>query len=141
MQVPVCVRSFSIDCGHRVFRHESKCANVHGHTYRIEVHARAASLDALGRVIDFSVLKERIGTWLDVNWDHGFVLNADDAEIHMALMALASKFYLMPYNPTAENMAKYLLVAIIPALMAGTNVEVFKVVVHETPNCYAEAAL
>lgn len=138
--VQTCVRAFTIDAGHRVFKHEGKCAHLHGHTYRIEVHARG-QLDELGRVIDFSVLKERIGTWLDINWDHGFVLNINDGAVHSALMALGSKFYLLPYNPTAENMAKYLLVHVCPEALNNTGIEVFKVVVHETPNCYAEATL
>lgn len=135
---PVCIRKFSIDVGHRVFRHESKCANMHGHTYAIEVYARG-QLDSLGRVIDFSVLKERIGAWLDENWDHGFVYFVEDVEVRQALLATGSKSWALPYNPTAENMARILLLNIAPSLMAGTGVEVFKVVVQETPNCRAEA--
>lgn len=150
-----CVRSFSIDCGHRVYGHESKCANLHGHTYRVDVHAQPGTLrgrlvqnpppeeelDGLGRVIDFSVLKERIGAWLDEHWDHGFIAAEHDAEAREALAALASKLYVLPYNPTAENMARHLLLVICPALMNDTGVVVTRVVVQETPNCRAEVAL
>lgn len=140
-----CIRKFSIDCGHRVYGHESKCAHLHGHTYGIEVHARAltqngnSGLDSLGRVIDFSVLKERIGTWLDREWDHGFLVYVEDMMLLQALSALATKKYIFPFNPTAENIARYLLEK-TEWLLADTGVEVFKVVVHETPNCFAEAS-
>lgn len=136
-----CTRTFSIDCGHRVFKHESKCSHLHGHTYRIETHARAlnAQLDGIGRVIDFSVLKERIGGWLDREWDHGFLVNIEDTAVLNALVALNTKKYTLPFNPTAENIARYLLEK-SEWLLADTGVEVFKVVVHETPNCFAEAS-
>jgi 6-pyruvoyltetrahydropterin/6-carboxytetrahydropterin synthase len=135
------VRKFSIDVGHRVLGHEGKCSNVHGHTYTIEVHARGPELDGIGRVIDFSALKDRIGSWLDACWDHGFVVNAEDEAVHIALTQLESKFFLLPFNPTAENMAEYLLRRVCPERMEGTGIEVFRVVVHETPNCRAEATL
>jgi hypothetical protein len=52
------IRRIPFAAGHRVFQHESKCRNLHGHNYVAVLHARAdAGLDALGRVIDFSVLK------------------------------------------------------------------------------------
>ena len=40
-----------ISCGHRVYRHESKCAHLHGHNYRIHFTV-TGRLDSLGRVID-----------------------------------------------------------------------------------------
>lgn len=135
-----CVRKFSVDAGHRVFKHESKCANMHGHTYCIEAHARAPQLDSLGRVIDFSVLKERIGSWLDDNWDHGFLYAIDDHEVREVLNQLGTKKFEMPFNPTAENMALFLLRE-CATLLQGCGVEVFKVVVNETPNCRAEVTL
>lgn len=50
------------------------------------------------------------------------------------------KLFVMPYNPTAENIAKYLLEE-SSALLGTDSIEVFRVVVHETDNCYAEAHL
>ncbi len=142
----VCVKAFSVDAGHRVFGHESKCANMHGHTYRIEVHAQAKApgshdLDSLGRVIDFSVLKEKIGGWLDANWDHGFLYYVGDDDVRSALLQVGTKAFALRNNPTAENLAGYLLDVVCPSVLQGTPVQVVKVVVHETPTCYAEATL
>jgi 6-pyruvoyltetrahydropterin/6-carboxytetrahydropterin synthase len=44
----------------------------------------------------------------------------------------------LPYNPTAENLAKYLLWEVCPKLLKGAGVIVYKVVFRETDNCYAE---
>jgi 6-pyruvoyltetrahydropterin/6-carboxytetrahydropterin synthase len=137
-----CIRSFSIDAGHRVYGHESKCANLHGHTYTISVHAEAQELDKVGRVIDFSVLKDKIGTWLLDNWDHGFLYYDQDKEVEkIFLNNIGWKSCCLPCNPTAENMASYLLWEICPELMQDTGVRIVKVEVRETPNCYAVAEL
>jgi 6-pyruvoyl-tetrahydropterin synthase len=32
--MPQCTRVMTFDAAHRVLRHESKCASLHGHTYR-----------------------------------------------------------------------------------------------------------
>jgi len=126
--------------------HENKCAHLHGHNYVVELTA-ASELDSIGRVIDFSVLKMLVGSWIEQQWDHGFILNKDDRDA-IAIVAdfiprdgAKQKIHLMPYNPTAENMAKYLLEVIGPATLAGTGVRLVGVVVHETENCKAEATL
>jgi 6-pyruvoyltetrahydropterin/6-carboxytetrahydropterin synthase len=148
-----CTRKLEFDAGHRVYKHESKCAHLHGHRYVVEVTAQADELDEVGRTIDFSVLKEKIGGWLDEKWDHGMIMNDVDP-LAKAVGRLEvvprpgrnevgtlQKLYLMPCNPTAENMASYLLDVICPDLLAGAGVDVVKVLVWETPNCKAEASL
>lgn len=141
-----CTRRLQFCAGHRVMGHENKCAHLHGHNYVVELTA-ASELDSIGRVIDFSVLKMLVGSWIEQQWDHGFILNKDDRDA-IAIVAdfiprdgAKQKIHLMPYNPTAENMAKYLLEVIGPATLAGTGVRLVGVVVHETENCKAEATL
>jgi len=135
------VRDFRIDAGHRVFQHEGKCGSLHGHSYTFEVWAGKNSLDPLGRVIDFSVLKEKIGTWLEENWDHAMLLyHGDDvAKFYLEHPLFAKqKNYLLPFNPTAENLALYLRIR-ADELLADTGIKITKVVCHETPNCRAIA--
>ena len=45
-------RYHDISCGHRVFQHESKCAHLHGHNYRVHFTCEAEELDNIGRVIE-----------------------------------------------------------------------------------------
>ena len=137
--------------GHVVAGHENKCAHPHGHNYvgffSAEARVIAHPLDDLGRVVDFSVLKARIGAWVERNWDHGFVLAAngtgagDYAGLYEALKAGGWKVHLMPTNPTAENMAEFLLRVVCPLVLDDTDVLVTKVQLWETENCYVEAEL
>lgn len=137
-----CTRRIQFCAGHRVWQHEGKCAHPHGHNYVALITAVAPKLDVIGRVIDFSVLKERIGGWIDACWDHGFIYFKDDEEMKQIFEGVNEdrwKCWALPVNPTAENMASYLLHTVCPRELAGTNVEVIEVQLWETENCYALA--
>lgn len=140
-------RRLQFCAGHRVHLHESKCRNMHGHNYVLHFSARAkkpeeAELDSLGRVIDFSVMKQLLGDWIDENWDHGFIHYVEDSEVRYALARIPTqKVYALPANPTAENMAAYLLHRVCPKLFKDTNIEIIKIVLHETENCSVEVTL
>lgn len=138
MNTPTITRRLCFEAGHRVLGHESKCANAHGHSYVVYIEADG-TLDQLGRVIDFSVLKELIGGWLDRHWDHGFILFRNDLALTKGMRG--QKLYLLNTNPTAENMAAHLLHEVCPALLAGTGVTVIRVTLRETENCEATAWL
>ena len=47
----------------------------------------------------------------------------------------------MPYNPTAENMALYLLKEVCPGLLAGTGARATGVRIWETDDSFAEAKI
>lgn len=128
-------RKFQFCAGHRVLNHESKCAHPHGHNYEVLV-TFDGELDSLGRVIDFSEIKKRIGTWIDINWDHKFIVFKEDSDLITALSLLKSPFYISPFNPTAENLAKYLLTIVVPELFPELHCKSIKI--WETPNCFAE---
>lgn len=138
-----CTRKLKFDAAHRVMGHENKCANLHGHGYEVHITAQAEQLDQLGRVVDFSVLKERIGNWIDTYWDHTAILFDQDREAIAAVEGIQQnkKVFVADFNPTAENMAQYLLAKVCPEQLQGTGVQVTHVRVWETVNCYADAYL
>lgn len=147
-----CTRRLSFAAGHRVHGHENKCANLHGHNYVVEVTAEADpsvgyELDALGRVIDFSLLKAKIGGWIEDHWDHAFIYSQQDDAVARAIACfdkedgVPRKVYELPMNPTAENLAKYLLHIVCPTRLNGSGVRVTHVRVIETENCWADARL
>jgi 6-pyruvoyltetrahydropterin/6-carboxytetrahydropterin synthase len=142
-----CARKINFSSGHRVFKHEGKCANPHGHSYCAHIFAEreldSSELDSLGRVIDFSVLKEKIGGWIELNFDHTFLVFEEDLEMIKALDLVKSpkKPFICPFNPTAENIAHYLLTVICPEELKGLGIKVTKVIVYESENCYAESQL
>jgi len=135
-----CTRKIEFDAAHRVMRHESKCKYLHGHRYVLEATFTAPELDDIGRVVDFGVIKEKLGGWIDANWDHTAILFDEDNKLGSAIAEHTDQqvFYL-PSNPTAENMASYLLHQVCPKLFAGSSLACAKIRLYETPNCYAEA--
>lgn len=141
-------RYHDISCGHRVVGHESKCAFLHGHNYRVHFTCAAGSLDGVGRVIDFSAMKSRLCMWLEDNWDHKFLAWSEDPVIKALIEAahawisidpIIQSIVWVPFNPTAENMANHLLRVIGPQQLAGAKVTLIRVVVEETRKCSATA--
>lgn len=134
-----CTRRLEFDAGHRVMRHESKCAHVHGHRYRVELTCEADQLDAVGRVIDFGVVKRELAPWLDDNLDHGYLHHPED-QVAAYLRSQGQKCYAMPAHlgePTAENLAA-LVGEVAAKKLAPHAVRVIRVRVYETPNCWAD---
>ena len=136
------VRIVKFDAGHRVVNHESKCASLHGHEYKAHIYAQADSLDDIGRVIDFSVIKEKIGDWIDLWWDHTLLIYKLDPNLkHLQLCEAYKPIFVTEWNPTAENMAAHLLNVVCPTALAGTGVVVKKIRLYETTNCYVEVSI
>lgn len=151
-------RHHDFSAGHRVAGHESKCAFLHGHNYRVHFTCQAASLDSVGRVLDFSSIKSRLCQWLEQNWDHKFLAWVDDPLLKQIARAVnaaqldkhsgweaAEQFHSSivwtPFNPTAEKMADYLLRIIGPQQLAGTGVTLISVQIDETRKCSAYSSL
>lgn len=79
-------KTFEVSASHHLtLDYESKCTRIHGHNWIITIFCKRRTLDQNGMVIDFTYVKEKIQTYLD----HGD-LNE-----------------LLPFNPTAENIAKW----------------------------------
>ena len=139
------MRKVQFCAGHRLLGHEGKCANLHGHNYLIEFHVTGNEVDELGRVVDFAVINKLFKGWIDDNWDHGFIVWDQDKNAIDALEQVQpNKIYRLPYNPTAENMARYLLNHIGPKLIdsiEGYVLQMTKVVVWETDNSFAEVTV
>ena len=129
-------RYHDISCGHRVVGHENKCRNLHGHNYRVHFVCQA-ELDTVGRVIDFGVIKERLCLWLEEHWDHKFLLWNQDPIMPYILDVRDFGLVNVPFNPTAENMAEYLVNVVAPLQLATTGVRCTKVIIEETRKCSA----
>jgi 6-pyruvoyltetrahydropterin/6-carboxytetrahydropterin synthase len=138
------VRSLRFCAGHRLLGHEGRCAYLHGHNYRVEVEVEAvaggAEVDSVGRVVDFALIKRRLLGWLDEHWDHAFILWVEDTTA-LAAVTLASptKYFLLPWNPTAENMARYLVEVVAPHVLADLGVVARRVAVWESDESCAIA--
>lgn len=135
-----CVRILKFDAAHRVVNHESKCSTIHGHEYKAEIFAESQNLDWIGRVIDFSVIKELVGHWIDVHWDHNIIIYDKDPNLpFIQACEGAKKPFISDFNPTAENMASYLLKK-SNQLLLFKGVKVTKIKLWETQNCFVEVS-
>lgn len=130
-------RYHDISCGHRVVGHEGKCRFLHGHNYRIHFLVSANTLDSIGRVLDFSVIKEKLCLWLEEYYDHKFLIWEQDELLPQLQIISPESLVIVPFNPTAENIAKYLVEVIGPQQLAGTGCKLIHCKVEETRKCAA----
>jgi len=84
----------------------SKCKHLHGHTAKAALHLKRDQLDERGMVMHFSELKQSFGKWIDEEVDHVMLLNEKDPLVAV-LKAQGEKCKLLPFHPTAENIAKW----------------------------------
>lgn len=134
-------RYHDISTGHRVAGHESKCAHLHGHNYRIHFEVEAPEgLDKVGRVLDFSVIKSHLCEWLEAEWDHRFLVWEHDPMRSYLTEVDPKGVVIVPFNPTAENMGQYLVEHVGPQQLHGTGCVLRRVVIEETAKCSVEVS-
>lgn len=129
-------RYHDISCGHRVVGHENKCRFIHGHNYRVTFECYG-ELDSVGRVLDFGVIKALLCEWLEQEWDHKMLMWEHDPLLEQMRGLSPESVVPLPFNPTAENMAEYLVKTVGPQQLAGTGVALARCVVEETRKCAA----
>jgi 6-pyruvoyltetrahydropterin/6-carboxytetrahydropterin synthase len=124
-EVEICI-------GHRLMDYLGKCANPHGHNYRICVQATGNMKKRdYGILLDFSDLKDALNKVL-APFDHAMMLRDDDPLVPF-LVAEGSKVVKMEHNPTAENFAEFIKTQLTMLLPME-----WKVRVYETTKSYAE---
>ncbi|MBD5196641.1 MAG: 6-carboxytetrahydropterin synthase [Muribaculaceae bacterium] len=81
-------KRLEVSAAHRLdLSYESKCTSLHGHNWIIIVECRAEELNSDGMVEDFTLIKNKIMNLLDHK-----VIND-----------------VIPFNPTAENIARWVV--------------------------------
>jgi len=104
-------KAFTLECAHRLPQVPPghKCARVHGHSFRVEIHVKGPVDPQLGWVMDFAELKAAFDP-LYRQLDHHYLNDVAGLE-----------------NPTSENLARWIWQRLRPALPL-----LCAVVVHET---------
>jgi 6-pyruvoyltetrahydropterin/6-carboxytetrahydropterin synthase len=95
MGVPVyeVSKEFVFSAAHQIRMHGGKCERLHGHNWRIRVHARAGALDRIGMVIDFADLQKVVAE-LCARFDHQNMNEVPPfTEVNTTAENLASFFY------------------------------------------------
>jgi 6-pyruvoyltetrahydropterin/6-carboxytetrahydropterin synthase len=135
-------REHEFSYGHRVVGHEGKCKNLHGHNGKVIFYVELiGELDNVGRIVDFSVIKEKLCQWLEDNWDHKMLL-WDQDEWFKIIGNGTPGVVPVPFNPTAENMAKYLVEEVGPKVLIDyPSIRLLAVDFYETSKCSVKAML
>ena len=134
-------RYHDISMGHRVVGHENKCRHLHGHNHRIHFVCEADQLDALGRVIDFGLINDRLCQWLEEHWDHRLMIWQEDPLLPELQRIASEDLCIVPFNPTAEQIAQHLVHVVGPQRLAGTGIRLTSCRVDETRKCSATCRL
>jgi len=102
---------FSIEAAHRLpnLPADHKCARLHGHSFRIEVHVSGDIVEPQGWVMDFADVKRAFAPIFD-QLDHRYLNDIAGLE-----------------NPTSERLAQWVYEQLKPRLPLLSQI-----VVHET---------
>ena len=93
----------------------SKCKNLHGHNWIIVVHCKSRTLNKNGMVEDFTLIKEAIHGKLD----HAYLND------------------IFSFNPTAENIAKWIVEQIPSCYKAEVQESEGNIAIYEEEDFYA----
>jgi 6-pyruvoyltetrahydropterin/6-carboxytetrahydropterin synthase len=123
------------DTAHYLSDYNGKCANIHGHRYRLVVKVKDNKLKksgaARGMVEDFSFIKEVLKKVHDY-YDHKLII--EDNELGEALIkgleALPQGFEYVKvsYRPTAEEMSRHIF-----NMIKEDGINIYEVELFETP--------
>ncbi|MEW4487861.1 6-carboxytetrahydropterin synthase [Thalassoglobus sp. JC818] len=91
--------------GHRLLNYDGKCKHLHGHNGKAVIVLQGEKLDDRGMLIDFTDIKRRVRCWIEDNLDHRMILCERDPILPF-LMEQGEPLFVIPDNPTAENIAK-----------------------------------
>jgi 6-pyruvoyltetrahydropterin/6-carboxytetrahydropterin synthase len=92
-------------------------------------------------LMDFSDVKSLAKQHLVDVWDHAFLVYEKDKPVKEFLASLADhKTVVIDKIPTVENLARTAFDILKPVYQDryGTGLRLHRLVLHETPNCWAE---
>ncbi|MBU3099180.1 MULTISPECIES: 6-carboxytetrahydropterin synthase QueD [Clostridium] len=124
----------SFDSAHFLSGYEGKCANIHGHRWKVEVEVQSEALTKGGQlegmVIDFGDLKRDVKSMADA-YDHALIVQIGSMrdETLNCIKQDGFKVILVDFRTTAENFAKFFF-----KQMKDKGYNVKRTTVYETPN-------
>jgi len=140
---------FHYEMAHALHRYDGACANIHGHSYRLEVTVTGAVIidtnhPKCGMIMDFGDLKQIVQTTVLNEFDHALVLNsvASTPLSHLCSLSGAEgngtigNIIFVDYQPTNENLLVDFAERIVSALPSG--VSLLRLRMYETNSSFAE---
>lgn len=139
-------RYVETDTGHRVPNHKSKCRHMHGHRYRFEVEiegdtVQESGVSEEGMLMDFSDVSDILMKHVHDVVDHAFIVFEGDLDARRACEAMGEghRTVVVPFIPTAENLAKWAFEQVEPHISTayGNRLRLVAMHVRETPKSTA----
>lgn len=126
----------SFDSAHFLAGYAGKCANLHGHRWTLEVEIGGVQLTKSGpkrdMLLDFGDFKKVVRALAD-SYDHKLIYEEGSLKpaTVAALQEEGFQMVVLPFRPTAENLAKHFY-----DLLKKCGLDLYAVTVYETPeNC------
>ncbi|MEW6181965.1 MAG: 6-carboxytetrahydropterin synthase QueD [Bacillota bacterium] len=111
----------SFAAAHCLEGHDSPCGRLHGHNWTVAVTVAGKELNSSGMLLDFTILKQLARDAVAV-FDHRYLNETPP--------------FSAGRQPTAENIARSILEAVVAGLSAYPNVKVKEVKVAESPGAW-----
>lgn len=133
------------DMGHRIPNHKSKCRNLHGHRYKVEICLEGLLVQdkgssSEGMVIDFQDVKQILTEEIEEVCDHGFMIYEKDLVlVDFFEKNKDFKHIIVPFIPTAEQISKWIFDKLEKRYVSvyGKNLTLSSVRLWETPTSTA----
>ena len=128
----------TFDSAHFLAGYQGKCANIHGHCWRVEAQFAGEALQQSGQqrgmLIDFTDIKRAVRALAD-SLDHTLIYEEGSLKLSTVEALKGEGFKLTPvaFRPTAENFARYFFDE-----LAAKGLPVSLVRVYETQDNCAE---
>ena len=140
-------KHFDFEAAHALVGCSSKCKNIHGHSYKLEVTVRGSVKKDSGMVIDFSEVKKVVKPLVVDVLDHKLLLGGTSFT-REALSLMVKAYGAMEMEegaildfgsvpPTAENMLYWILEKIHTPI-TEKGISLVRLRLYETATCYAE---
>ncbi len=136
---------------HRIMNHPGKCANLHGHSGKVEITVTGEVSEETGMVLDFEVLSDFFKSNVDRYLDHATLLQEKDEYLVNFVYQMQGKqptlkpptLFALP--PTAEEIATFILDRLEEyirsrevLLVPQDRISSYKVKLWETETSYVE---
>ncbi len=90
-------KDYTFSAAHQIRLHGGKCERLHGHNWRIRVHARASRLNDIGMVVDFAELQEMVAD-VGARFDHRNVNDVPPFDVENTTAELIARFFYEEVN-------------------------------------------
>ena len=125
-------KSVHFDASHRLMHYRGKCANLHGHRWRVEVWLEGRVDDVTGILIDYNTIKSIIE-----RFDHQTILNRDDPMV--PCIRQFQQVITTEGDPTSELLAGLFTEMLDEECRnSGIIAHVVRIRVWESDTCFAE---